>query len=99
DSIDDAHECQPYRGDTAWTGRALNVTVKYPSPDFVADPNPEAVSNQAVATANLWGQPEQLLSSEDAVSHGLREGTPGASVGKRPGYDWSIGAPLYRGTP
>ncbi|WP_162893068.1 isopeptide-forming domain-containing fimbrial protein [Microbacterium halotolerans] len=89
--------CRLTGGHVEWN--APEVTVRYPSPDFEADPSTTAVTNSVVVTANPWGQPDVPLTSDSSTSHGLREGTPGASVGKGPGYDWAIGAPLYRGIP
>ncbi|MFK4788716.1 isopeptide-forming domain-containing fimbrial protein, partial [Microbacterium sp. ZW T5_56] len=98
-SIDDTtHACQPFSGSTAWTGAALQVAVKYPSPTFTANPSPTAVTNNVSVSANAWGQPGTVLTDTSSTSHGLRVGSPGASVSKMPGYDWAIGNPAYRGT-
>ncbi|MEV3872346.1 SpaA isopeptide-forming pilin-related protein [Streptomyces sp. NPDC049906] len=90
------YACRPYSGSTTWTGAPLRATVVYPDGEFSPDPDPDAVTNSVVATANAWGQPSETLSSDDSASHALRAGAAGASVEKRPGYDWAIGSPLYR---
>lgn len=96
-SIDDTapYACRPFTSENNWVGNPLQVTVVYPDGEFSADPSPTAVTNTVVATANPWGQ-STPLTSDAAASHGLREGSAGASVGKAPGYDWAVGAPLYR---
>ncbi|MET8700039.1 SpaA isopeptide-forming pilin-related protein [Kitasatospora sp. NPDC004723] len=97
-SINDTapYACKPYSGSTTWTGVPLKATIVYPDGVFSANPDPSAVTNSVVATANAWGQPSEKLSSNGSASHALREGSAGASVEKRPGYDWAIGSPLYR---
>ncbi|MFF3734976.1 SpaA isopeptide-forming pilin-related protein [Streptomyces sp. NPDC002476] len=90
------YACVPYSGNTSWTGLPLKATIVYPDGEFSADPDPSAVTNSVVATANAWGQSSETLSSDSSASHALREGAAGASVEKRPGYDWAIGSPLYR---
>ncbi|WP_335938992.1 DUF7927 domain-containing protein [Streptomyces sp. PTD5-9] len=97
-SINDAapYACVPYSGSTSWTGLPLKATIIYPNGEFSADPDPSAVTNSVVATANAWGQSSEKLSSDSSASHALREGAAGASVEKRPGYDWAVGSPLYR---
>ncbi|MFF0451080.1 SpaA isopeptide-forming pilin-related protein [Streptomyces sp. NPDC004609] len=97
-SINDTppYTCKPYSVSTNWTGAPLKATLVYPDGEFSADPDPSAVTNSVVATANAWGQSSETLSSDGSASHALREGSAGASVEKRPGYDWAIGNPLYR---
>ncbi|MCM2390750.1 SpaA isopeptide-forming pilin-related protein [Streptomyces albipurpureus] len=90
------YACTPNSGSTTWTGTPLRATAVYPDGEFSADPDPSAVTNSVVATANAWGQSSETLSSDDSTSHALREGAAGASVEKRPGYDFAIGSPLYR---